>query len=161
MKKLAIFSSLVATLLVGLIAGGWLGAWYESRICLRLSTSKPDVDAAVMAAKEALWLADLRLNETTNAISDLEHWLDMQVGTLAAWNEIAPPDENTRQARDRWLRTVKIYRQSYPATGNEAASINALLSTIPGRDPKSTCQNGVCRLDDLRLGKLSTITNSP
>jgi hypothetical protein len=161
MKKLAIVSLLLFTLVVGLAAGAWLGAKFESQVCLRLINAQPDTDMAFMTAREAEWLAELRLNEATNAIADLENTLNVQVATLAAWDEIAPPDDSVRKARDRWLVPVKVYRKSYPASGQDAALANKLLSTVPDRNPKSVCKSGVCRLDDLRLSKLGIFTNSP
>jgi hypothetical protein len=161
MKKWKLFGLLIGTLLVGAIGGGWLGAWWSARVLIRMQTAKPSIDMAFNAAQEAEWLAELRLNEPQTVIKDMENTLNIQVGTLAVWDGVAPPDEKTRKARDNWLVPVKVYRESYPADGKNAASINALLMTVPGRSPKSTCKSGVCRLDDLRLAKSNTITNSP
>jgi len=116
---------------------------------------------AANAAQEAEWLAELRLGEARNVMGEMENAVNIQVQTLAVWDSVAPPDEPTRQSRDRWLVPVKVYRQSYPAGGDELLQANQLLSGIPGRSPTSTCKSGVCRLDDLRLAKLQSPTNSP
>ena len=123
--------------------------------------AKPEVDLAFHAAQEAEWAAELRLKEAKSTITDLENSINIQLATIAGWDAVAPPDEQTRKARDRFLTSVKVYQESYPASGSDAARINALLSTVPGRNPQSTCKNGICRLDDLRLAKLHAITNSP
>jgi hypothetical protein len=122
---------------------------------------KPEVDQAFLAAQEAEWAALLRLGETKSAIASLDNSIFGRLYTIATWDTIAPLDEQTRKARDRFLNTVKVYGQSYPVTGSDAARIEALLATIPGRSPTSTCKNGVCRLDDLRLSKMNATTNSP
>jgi hypothetical protein len=105
------------------------------------------------------WLAQLRLNESKNVIKDMETSMDIGVSTIAVWSEIRPPDEKTHKARDRFLTSVKVYHESYPASGDVAARVNSLLATVPGRNPQNTCKSGVCRLDDLRLAILHT--NSP
>jgi hypothetical protein len=161
MKKITLIGLLIGSLAVGMIVGAYVGARLASRAFGMLAYSKPEVDMAANAAQEAEWLAELRLGESTNVIGDMENILNIQIGTLAAWDAVVPLDEKTRQARDRWLVPVKVYRQSYPASGSNLVRANELLGTIPGRNPKSTCKSGVCRLDDLRLAKLQTVTNSP
>jgi hypothetical protein len=116
---------------------------------------------AANAAFEAEWLAALRLGETNAAIGQMENALSVQIQTLATWESVAPPDGQTRQARDRWLIGVKAYRQSYPAIPSEITGANELLSTIPTRKPDSSCKSAVCRLDDLRLARVRATTNSP
>jgi len=155
MRKLLLLVLFIAGLLVGIAAGGW----WSARVLSRLTTAK-EVEAASIAAFQAEWLAQLRLNETESAIKDMENCMDMQVSTLAQWNEASPPDEKTRKARDRWLVPVKVYHESYPVTGDEARRINSLLDTIPGRSSNSVCKSGVCRLDKRRLGLLNANTNS-
>jgi len=161
MKKFTLIGLLVGTLAVGMIIGGYAGARLASRAFGMLAYSKPEIDTAAHAAYLAEWLAELRLGETKTAISEMENDLNIQVQTLASWDEMIWLDEKTRQARDRWLVPVKVYRLSYPASGSDLAGANQLLSTIPGRNPKSTCKSGVCRLDDQRLAALNTNTNSP
>jgi hypothetical protein len=156
MKKLLLIGLFLGGLVVGVIVGGWW-SWH---VFSRLNVSK-QVDAASIAAFQAEWLAQLRLNETQSTIKDIENCMDIQVATLAQWNEVSPPDEKTRKARNRWLVPVKVYHESYPVSGDNAVQINAFLSKIPGRKTNSACKNGICRLDDLRLAKQQTVTNSP
>jgi len=161
MKKLTLIGLLIGALAVGMIIGAFVGGRLVSIAFARIAYSKPEIDTAAHAAQVAEWLAEFRLGESTNAISDMENDMNIQMETLAAWDSFAPPDEQTRKARDRWLSPVKVYRESYPASGSDMAHANALLSTIPGRSSTSTCKSGVCRLDDLRLAKLRSVTNSP
>ena len=150
---------LVGAFVAGLVVGTAAGGWWTWRVLFPLRTSTV-VEAATIAAFQAEWLAHLRLNETQSAIKDIERCMDGQVATLAQWNETNPPDEKTRKARNRWLVPVKLYHESYPVTGNEAARIKSLLATVPGRSPNSACKSGICRLDDRRVGLLNTDTNS-
>jgi hypothetical protein len=161
MKKFTLIGLLVGTLAVGMIIGGYVGARVASRAFGMLAYSRPEVDMAANAAQTAEWLAELRLGETNAAIRGMENIMNIQVQTLAAWDSVAMLDEKTRQARDRWLVPVKVYRESYPASGSEMARANDLLSTIPGRSATSICKSGVCRLDDRRLATLTTKTNLP
>lgn len=161
MKKLTLIGLLIGALAVGMIIGGYVGARLASRAFGILAYAKPEVDMAANAAQVAEWLAELRLGETNSAISGMENTLNIQVQTLAQWDSVIWLDDKTRQARDRWLVPVKVYRESYPASGSDMAHANGLLSTIPGRSPTSTCKSGVCRLDDLRVAKLQSATNSP
>jgi len=154
MKKLLLLGVFVAGLAMGAVAGGW----WSVHVLSRLTTSK-QVEAASIAAFQAEWLARLRLNETESAIQDIENCMDIQVSTLAQWNAASPPDEKTRKARDRWLVPVKVYHESYPVTGDDAARITSLLATIPGRSPNSTCKSGICRLDHRRVGLSNANTN--
>jgi hypothetical protein len=160
MKKSTLIGLLIGTLAVGMIVGGYLGARLASRAFGMMAYAKPEVDLAANAAQTAEWLAELRLGDT-NTLPDMERSLNIQVQTLAEWDSVIWLDDKTRQARDRWLQPVKVYRESYPASGSDMTQANALLGTIRGRDPKSTCKSGVCRLDDLRLAKLPSWTNSP
>jgi hypothetical protein len=156
MKKLRLFALLAGTL----IAGGLLGAWWSARIVFRMQVAKPEVDLAFNTSEEAGWLAGLRLNEEQNVIKDMEHKLNNQLVTMASWESVAPLSGETRKSRDNFLVSAKVYRESYPAEGSDAARIGAFLSTVPGRSPTSTCQSTVCCLDDLRLAKLGGSTNS-
>ncbi|MGA9453677.1 MAG: hypothetical protein WBW41_20305 [Verrucomicrobiia bacterium] len=161
MKKLTLIGLFIGALAVGMIIGAYVGARLASRVFARMAYAKPEVDVASHAAQEAEWLAELRLGESKSAISDMENSMNIEVATLAIWDAVAPPDDQTLQAQDRWLVPVKVYRESYPATGDDVDRINGLLSRVPGRNPKSICTSGVCRLDDLRLAKLKATTNSP
>jgi hypothetical protein len=154
MKKLKLIGLFVGGFVVGAIAAGWWAGYVFSRI-----TVSKEVDAAFIAAQEAEWLAELRLNEPKSAIEDMETSMDIGVSTIAVWSEIRPLDEKTHKARDRFLTAVKVYHESYPASGDVAARVNSLLATVPGRNPQNTCKSGICRLDDLRLATLHT--NSP
>jgi len=160
MKKL----KLVGLFALGLLLGGALVNWRWSRILSGQMISK-SVDEAFRAAEEVEWLANLRLNQASNVIEQLEKSINIRVLTLAQWEQAASLDERALQKRDRFLMPVKVYRESYPAQDDksaniEAAPINALLQKIPARNPKSVCKSGVCRLDDLRLGHLDVTTNS-
>ena len=161
MKKISFVGLLVGTLAVGMILGGYIGARLVGRAYDALAYSKPEVDMAANAAQTAEWLAELRLGDTNAAIDRMENNLSVQVQTLASWDEAVWLDERTLQARNRWLAPVKVYRQSFPASGSDMARANELLSTIPGRSPTSTCKSGICRLDDLRLARSRSRTNSP
>jgi hypothetical protein len=161
MKKLTLVGLLIGTLAVGMIIGAYIGGRLVSIAFARMAYAKPEIDTAFNAGQEAEWLAELRLNEPESVISKMENSMNIAVETLVEWDSIAPPDEQTRQARDRFLVPVKVYRESYPGSGSSVAPANELLNTIRGRNPKSTCKSGVCRLDDLRLAKLHSATNSP
>jgi hypothetical protein len=161
MKEKKLIGLLAGALLVGLVAGEWIGARRTTHAFARLMFTKPQVDQAFIAAQQAEWLAGLRLNETNDVMKDMDKIINTEVAAIASWDGVTTPDEKTRIARDKFLVAVKVYRESYPTTGPDANRINALLGTISGRNPKSTCRSGICRLDDLRLAKLDTITNSP
>jgi hypothetical protein len=161
MKKVTLIGLLVGALAVGMIIGGYVGARLAGRAFGMLAYSKPEVEMAAHTAQVAEWLAELRLGETEAAIKGMENILNIQMATFASWDSVVPLDEKTRQARDRWLVPVKVYRESYPATGSDLAGANELLSKIPGRNPTSVCKSGVCRLDDKRLATLNIKTNSP
>jgi len=151
MKQLKLIGLFVSGFVLGAIAVGWWSGYLFSRM-----TVPKEVDVAFIAAQEANWLALLRLNEPENVIKDMENSMDGGISTIAQWAEVRPPDEKTRLARDRFLTSVKVYHESYPASGADAARINALLATVPGRNPQSTCKSGICRLDDLRRGLTNT-----
>src|SRR5262249_51049981 len=144
----------------GFIIGGVAVGLWSGYLLSRMTVSK-ETEVAYQAAQQADWLALLRLGETTNAIKSLENVMDIGVVTISQWAAVRPPDEKTRKARDGLLTNVKVYHESYPASGSDAASITTFLATIPGRSPQSSCKSGVCRLDDLRLGKVQSVTNSP
>ena len=123
--------------------------------------AKIELDQACLAAQEAEWAAKLRLDGTEGTITDLEDSISMRLAQIATWETVAPADEQTRKERDRFLAIVKIYGQSFPIAGSDTAGVEALLAAVPGRSPTSTCKSGVCRLDDLRISKLSANSNSP
>ena len=161
MKNAAITSLCIGTLAVGLIVGAGIGAWWSGRVFTRMMYAKPEVDQAFLAAQEAEWAARLRLNEPENTLRDLENSISFRLATIATWEPVAPADEQTRKARDRFLTAVKVYGQSYPLGGPDAAGIETLLAAVPGRSSASACKNGVCRLDDLRIARAGTTTNTP
>ena len=134
---------------------GW---WWH---VMALQMSSKSVEVAFRAAEEAEWAAQLRLNENTNVIEQLEKAMRIGVFTLDQWEETAMVDEKSRIARDRWLVPVKVYHESYPIRGEEAERVNSLLAKVPGRKATSTCRSGICRLDDLRLARAQSATNSP
>jgi len=161
MKKFTLIGLLIGALAVGVLLGGYIGARLTGQALGSLAYSKPEVDLAANAAQIAEWLAQLRLGDTNGAICNMENSLNLQVQTLASWDLVVWSDEPTRQIRNRWLVPVKVYRQSYPASGNDLLHANRLLATIPGRNPSNTCQSSICQLDDLRLARLAAATNSP
>lgn len=160
-KKFTLIGLLIGTLAVGMIIGGYIGARLTVRTFGMMTYAKPEVDTAANAAFEAMWLASLRLGDTNDAISSMENAINIHVSTLAVWDSVIPLDEKTRQARNNWLVPVKVYRQSYPANDSDMELANALLNTIPGRNKTNKCNSVICRLDELRLAKLRTATNSP
>ena len=117
--------------------------------------------AQMIEVKQSEYLAELRLGETNQAIAGIESFMDDQVLVLAYLHDTAGLDEDARKKIERSLSPAKVYHESYPVSGDDAASINAMLAKVPGHSPQSTCKSGVCRLDDLRLAKLSAITNTP
>ncbi|MEI7732110.1 MAG: hypothetical protein WCO56_21225 [Verrucomicrobiota bacterium] len=119
-----------------------------------------EVEMASWAARDTVALAHLRLNEPEKAIRALENGIDEVVSSLSLWDEESPPKETTRTARDRWLLSVKVYHESYPASGEGAERVNRLLSQVPGRSSASTCKNSICRLDDLHRAAVKSGTNS-
>ena len=95
--------------------------------------------------------------------TDFKNRMDITIGTLALWDQIAPPGEDIRKRRDKWLTSVKIYHQSFPVQNDDTnliALVNPFLDTLPGRSPTSSCKGSICQLDDLRLAALKTETNS-
>ena len=117
MKKLTLVGLFVGTLAVGAIVGA-LGQVLGGRRAIlgRMAFAKPEIDLALHAAQEAEWAARLRLNDAKSTIADLENSINIQVSTIAGWDDVAPPDEQTRKARDRFLTSVKVYQESYPAS---------------------------------------------
>jgi hypothetical protein len=156
MKTLKIAGLFVGGLLLGTVAASW---WWWHVMASQMSSKS--VDVAFRAAEEAEWAAQLRLNETTKVIEQLENAMNIGVITLAEWEQTEMLDGKSRIARDRWLVPVKVYHESYPARGDDADRVKSLLASVPDRKATSTCKSGVCRLDDLRLGKLQAVTNSP
>jgi hypothetical protein len=151
---------LIGLFCTGFIVGGVAVGLWSGYLFSRLTVPK-EVDTAFQAAQQAEWLAELRLGETTNVIKQMENSMDLGVEAIAQRARVSPPDEKTRKSRDGFLTNVKVYHESYPVTAADTASITALLATVPGRNPQSTCKAGICRLDDLRRAKLQSVTNSP
>ena len=145
----------VGGFVIGTIVTGW---WY-SRVLSRQISSR-EIDFAFQAAEKAEWLAQLRLNQPEIAIKQLEKSMDIQVFTLAQWEEVNTLKAEIRERRDRFLVPVKVYHESYPPGGEEANVISAFLKTVPGRDLKKFCKSGVCRLDDLRRASPPPSTNA-
>ncbi|HEY4983703.1 MAG TPA: hypothetical protein VIJ24_01430, partial [Verrucomicrobiae bacterium] len=81
MKKLKLIGLFVGGFVVGAIAAGWWAGYVFSRI-----TVSKEVDAAFIAAQEAEWLAELRLNEPKGVIKDMEGSMDAGVSTIAIWS---------------------------------------------------------------------------
>jgi hypothetical protein len=161
MKKTKLFGLLFAVLFLGLIVGGYLGALIAGRAMGRMQFAKPEVDMAFLTSQESQWAALLRLGETNSAISDLEKTIGIQLGAIASWQSVAPPDQETRKKVAGFLLDPKTYQKSYPIAGANTPQVTALLASVPDRDPHGYCKSGVCRLDDLRLARLSASTNSP
>jgi hypothetical protein len=147
---------------VSFIAGATAGFLWASHAFKKFEIAK-EVEVAAQAAMDSVTLAQMRLNETTNAIADLENRMDLTISTLAVWDQVAPPRAAIRARRDRWLTSVKVYHQSFPVKNddtNMAASVNSFLEKVPGRSPTSTCKGAICQLDDLRMAALKAETNS-
>jgi len=151
---------LIALFGFGFVIGGIAVGIWSGYLISRMTVSK-EVEVAFQAAQQAEWLAELRLGETTNAIASMEKSMDSGMVAILQWAGVRPPDQKTLKARDRFLTNVKVYHQSFPPAGNEAATINALLVSVPGRSPQSTCKAAICGLDDQRLATLGTKANSP
>jgi hypothetical protein len=138
---------------VSFVVGTAAGFLWASHAFKKLEIAK-EVDAAAQAAMDSVTLAQLRLNETTNAIADLENRMDLTISTLAIWDRVALPSAEIRARRDRWLTSVKVYHQSFPVKNDDTnlvASVNSFLDKIPGRSPTNACKGAICQLDDLRL----------
>jgi hypothetical protein len=161
MKKTKLFGLLFAALFVGLVVGGYLGAVMSARTLGRMQFAKPEVDMAFLTSQESQWAAFLRLGETNNAIADLEKTIGIQLGAIAGWESVAPPDAQTRKKVEGFLVDPKTYQKSYAIAGANTPQVTALLASVPDRDPHGNCKSGVCRLDDLRLARLSAGTNAP
>ena len=147
---------------VSFVVGAAAGFLYASNAFKKFEIAK-EVGAAAVASMNSITLAQLRLNETTNAIADLENRMDMCLETLAMWDQVAPPSAEIRKRRDNWLTSVKVYHQSFPVINkdtNLVALVNPFLEKVPGRSSTSTCKSAICRLDDLRLAALKVETNS-
>ncbi len=152
----------VIVIAVSFIVGAAAGFLWASNAFKKFEIAK-EVDVAAQAAMDSVTLAQLRLNQTTNAIADLENRMDISIGTLAIWDQVAPPSAEILKRRDRWLTSVKVYHQSFPVQNedtNLVALVNPFLEKIAGRSPTSTCKGSVCQLDDLRLAALKKATNS-
>jgi hypothetical protein len=155
---------LVFLVICCLTAGAFAGHWWAWHTYSRFSPSAVDEEiqrAAMIEVKQAGFLAELRLGETNQAIRDMENFMDDQVSALAYLHDNGGLDEKLQKKIERSLSPAKIYHENYPVSGDDAAYINAMLAKAPGRSQQSTCTSSVCRLDDLRLSKLHTITNSP
>ena len=148
MKKLKLILLFSAGLIVGVSAASWRFYQFTSQMAV---AEGPEL--AFRAAEEANWLAQLRMNETNSVIEQLETSIDSAVSALSSWDELKQPDVKTRKMRDRFLISVKIYREIYPPVGEDADQIKSFLATIPGRDPQTACDSGVCRLDDLHRAR--------
>jgi FtsZ-binding cell division protein ZapB len=147
---------------VSFIAGATAGFLWASHAFKKFEIAK-EVEVAAQAAMDSVTLAQMRLNETTNAIADLENRMDINISTLAIWDQVASPSAEIRRRRDKWLTSVKVYHQSFPVQNddtNVVALVNPFLDKIPGRSPASTCKGAISQLDDLRLAALKKETNS-
>jgi len=147
MRKLTITGLFIGTLAVGMVIGGWCMARYEARAFVAMTFDKPEVDNSFLASEYDLWAAQLRLGQVGVTITNLEDAANAQVAAIAVWDYVAPPDKQTREARDRFLHAVKTYEESYPPTGRSADAIKTLLSTVPGRSPQSTCNDAICQIE--------------
>ena len=126
----------VVFFLVGAFAGFlWAGARFKhSKDSKELEFSKAR-DCAVAAGTAAYTLKQLRLNQITNAIEDLEMHMDSLVSSLATTDQYR--DRKTRVECDRWLKSVKAYHKDYPVKTEDAATVEALLAQIPDQNPST------------------------
>src|ERR1700678_3363802 len=113
--KIKVFAMLTIVFLIGIAFGVLGGIKYASRSSRLVNSGSPEINVAFIAAQEANWLAGLRFNEKTNVIISLDNALDTAVNRLAAWNDVALPNDKVRKERDDWLAAVKIYREYYPS----------------------------------------------
>jgi hypothetical protein len=144
-----------ASLLVGAVAG-FLWAWHE----FKKYEFAQEVEVAAQAGMNAILLAQLRLNETTNSISTLENQIYQSMQAMVIWDQALPPDPVIRARRNNWLTPVKIYYQSYPPPGRDAPQILSFLAPIPGRGTNRSSASALDRLDDLRRAGLPSATNA-
>src|SRR5271166_6563352 len=108
----------ILVIAVSLIVGAAVGFLWASHLFKQFEVAK-EVDLAAHAGMDSVTLAQLRLNETTNAIADLENRMDVSIGTLAAWDQFAPPSPEIRKRRDKWLTSAKVYHQSFPVQSDD------------------------------------------
>ena len=155
MKIKLLITAVTGFVLGALAACGW---WWHAQTQWLIHPK--EVELASRAAIDAEVLAHLRLNEPAVVLRELEEDMDGMVCTMAQWDGVATPKDAIRQARDRWLLSVKTYHESYPATGDGAILVNSLLATFPGRASRGTCKNGICRLDNLRRDRANGNTHT-
>jgi hypothetical protein len=146
MKSLTIAGLFITGILIGIIASNWW-SWHEFK--RQLPTKS--VDLAFMASQKAEWLAHLRLNETKQAIEQIETSLNASICAMAQYERATHLAEQERQTRDKCLIPVKIYYQNFPVHGDEAKLVIPFMAQIPERNIQSSCKSAICRLDDLRL----------
>jgi hypothetical protein len=153
--KLKTILPVAVSLAVG-VAAGFLWARHE----FKKYEFAQEVEVAAQAGMNAIILAQLRMNETTNSINTLEQQIYVSVQAMATWDQAMPPDPITRARRNAWLEPVKIYYQSYPPPGQDAPQILAFLAKIPGRNPNRNSSNALDRLDALRRTGRPAETNA-
>jgi hypothetical protein len=149
------FLLVAASLVVG-AAAGFLWARHE----FKKYEFSQEVEVAAQAGMNAILLAQLRLNETTNSISTLENQVYQSMQAMVIWDQALPPDPVSRARRNDWLTPVKIYYQSYPPQGRAAPQILSFLAQIPGRNTNHTPPSALDRLDDLRRAGRAAPTNT-
>ena len=147
MKTLKFVGLFVAGLLVGAIAANEWG----KHVFGDLTLSK-QADSAFSAALQAEWLAGLRLNEAGNVTKEMEKSMDASVAAIAAWESFKPADQKSRELRDHYLLPVKLYHESFPASGEGSDVVKSFLAAVPVRDPTKECGSAICRLDAQRRG---------
>jgi type II secretory pathway pseudopilin PulG len=146
---------IAASLVVGAVAG-FLWARHE----FKKYEFAQEVEVAAQAGMNAILLAQLRLNETTNSISTLENQIYQSMQAMVIWDQALPPAPVIRARRNDWLTPVKIYYQSYPPQGRDAPQILSFLAQIPGRGTNRSSASALDRLDDLRRAGLPPATNA-
>jgi hypothetical protein len=153
--KLKMVLLIAASLMVG-AAAGFLWARHE----FKKYEFSQEVEVAAQAGMNAILLAQLRLNETTNTISTLENQVYQSMQAMVIWDQALPPELVSRARRNNWLTPVKIYYQSYPPPGRDAPQILSFLAPIPGRGTNRSSASALDRLDDLRRASLPPATNA-
>lgn len=155
-KMMFVVVALAGFVIGALGSGSW--CWYAYNRWMILPR---EVELSSWTAIDTAALAHLRLHEEKEAIAMLENHIDGMVHSLAMWDKESPPNERIRTERDACLTSVKVYHESYPATGENAEQNKHFLAQIPGRNVGGHhCKSSVCRLDDLHHAAAQAGTNA-
>ena len=124
-KGFTIFTIIIA-FVVGVVAGGWVvGDCYTSRV---LSHEVWANEQAQMG-EQLFLLTNLRQNNTTNIIQDLETRLDCSISTLDYFIKFDPSAKYSSAIREK-LQMAKSYREKYPHKTRGHPEIDESVSNI-------------------------------